>query len=109
QDPLNERVADDIVFVQVDKSNSIDVAQAVGGVGQAAARLLGQIDLRDVAGDDDLRALAHARQEHHHLRHRRVLALVEDDDRLVKGPAAHIRQWDYFYYVIIHISFNGLR
>ena len=52
-------------------------------------RPVGQIDLRDVARDDRLRAEAEAREEHLHLLGRRVLRLVEDDERVVERAAAH--------------------
>ena len=53
---------------------------------------VGQVDLRDVAGDDRLRAEAEAREEHLHLLGRRVLRLVEDDERVVQRAAAHERE-----------------
>ena len=56
-------------------------------------RLLARkVDLGHVAGDDDLRAEPEPRQEHLHLLGRRVLRLVEDDERVVQRPAAHERE-----------------
>ena len=52
----------------------------------------GQVHLGHVAGDDDLRPRAHAGQEHLHLRRGRVLRLVQDDERVLEGPAAHVGQ-----------------
>ncbi len=49
--------------------------QAVQGIDQAAALIRRQVNLRSVSRDDDLRSLAHAGQEHLHLRHRSVLRL----------------------------------
>ena len=43
-------------------------------------------------GDDHLRAEPEPRQEHLHLLGRRVLRLVEDDERVVERPAAHERE-----------------
>ena len=51
-----------------------------------------QVDLRHVAGDDDLRAEAEPRQEHLHLLGRGVLRLVEDDEAVVQRAAAHERE-----------------
>ena len=51
-----------------------------------------QVDLRDVSGDDHLRAEAEAGQEHLHLLRRRVLRLVEDDEGVVQRAPAHERQ-----------------
>ena len=47
------------------------------------------VDLGDVAGDDALGAEADAGQEHLHLLGRRVLRLVEDDERAVERAAPH--------------------
>ena len=49
----------------------------------------GHVDLGDVAGDDALGAEADAGEEHLHLLGRRVLRLVEDDERAVERAAAH--------------------
>src|SRR6185503_9033085 len=49
-----------------------------------------EIDLRDVAVDHRLGAEADARKEHLHLLGRGVLRLVEDDEGVVEGTAAHV-------------------
>ena len=51
-----------------------------------------QVDLRDVAGDHHLAAEPEPREEHLHLLGRRVLRLVQDDERVVERAAAHERQ-----------------
>ena len=56
----------------------------------------GQIDLRDVAGDDGLRSEAEARQEHLHLLGGGVLRFVEDHERVVERAAAHERERRHF-------------
>jgi phosphate starvation-inducible protein PhoH and related proteins len=61
-----------------------------------------QVDLAVVARDDHLRAVAHARQEHQHLRSRGVLGLVQDDHRIVERPAPHERQRDDLDQVVDH-------
>ena len=48
-----------------------------------------EIDLGDVAGDDDLGAETEPGEEHLHLLGARVLRLVEDDERVVQGAAPH--------------------
>src|SRR5439155_380426 len=58
-----------------------------------AAAVSGEVDLRDVSCHDGLRTEAKPSEEHLHLLRRGVLRLVEDDERLVKGPATHERQW----------------
>ncbi len=70
----------------------VDVAEDVAHDPQSAALVARQVDLGDVAGDDDLRAEAEAGQEHLHLLGRRVLRLVENDERVVQRAAAHVGQ-----------------
>ena len=64
----------------------------VAHVHEARALLARQVDLRHVAGDDDLRAEPEPRQEHLHLLGRGVLRLVEDDEAVVQRAAAHERE-----------------
>src|SRR5205807_8992883 len=63
-DLVHQGVPDDVLFAEVDDPNSVDFFQAMYGVREAAPSLFRQIDLRNIAGDDDFRAVAHARQEH---------------------------------------------
>ena len=49
----------------------------------------GDVDLGDVAGDDRLGVEAHAGEEHLHLLDGGVLGLVDDDEGVVEGAAAH--------------------
>ena len=51
-----------------------------------------EVDLRHVTGDDHPRAEPEPREEHLHLLGRRVLRLVEDDERVVERAAAHERE-----------------
>ena len=52
---------------------------------QPGRRATGQVHLRDVAGDNDLRPEAQPGQEHLHLLAGGVLRLVENDERVVEG------------------------
>ena len=54
------------------------------------AAVVGQIDLRDVAGDHHLGVEAEPREEHLHLLGGRVLRLIEDDEGIVQRAAAHV-------------------
>ena len=80
------------MFIEINDGEVLDVAQALHCIDQAAVRVARQIDLRHIAGDYDLRAVPHAGEEHFHLRDRRVLPFVEDDDRLIQRSAPHVRQ-----------------
>src|SRR6202012_1508846 len=59
---------------------------------QAAGLPLGQVNLGHVAGDDHAGAEPQPGQEHLHLLGRGVLRLVQDDERVVQGAAAHVGQ-----------------
>src|SRR5581483_5185665 len=87
-DPLDELVPHDVLVTELDELDPLDVVEHVANVHEPGALLARKIDLRDVAGDDDLRAEAQPRQEHLHLLGGRVLRLVEDDEAVVERPAA---------------------
>src|SRR3712207_9058925 len=63
------------------EGNPAHVFQHVHGVDQAAALGFMEVDLGDVARHHGLAAETDPRQEHLHLFDRRVLRLVEDEDR----------------------------
>ena len=69
---LHEREVGDAVEDAADREQS------------GAAAALGEVDLGDVAGDDDLGAEPEPGEEHLHLLGRGVLRLVEDDERVVE-------------------------
>src|SRR6185503_9326736 len=87
-DPLDELVADDVLVAEADEGDALDRAEDVLDLDQAGRLLAREVDLGDVAGDDDLRAEAEPRQEHLHLLRARVLRLVEDDEAVVQRPPA---------------------
>ena len=89
---LHQRVPDYIRGTQRHGGDSLDPPQPRQGVDQAAVGMRRQIDLRDVAGDHDLRTGAHPRQKHLHLGNGGVLRLVEDDEGLVQRATAHVGQ-----------------
>src|SRR6266705_2691764 len=55
-DALHELVPDDVLVAEADEGDPVDVAEDVGDRDQARGLLARQVDLRHVAGDDDLRA-----------------------------------------------------
>src|SRR4051794_5310206 len=66
-DPLDELVADDVLAAEADEVDVLNLIEDVPDLDQAGLRAALQVDLRDVTGDDDLRAEAEPRQEHLHL------------------------------------------
>src|SRR5688572_7278763 len=88
-DLLHELVSDDVAVVEVDEADALDVLDDRKRLDEPRLPRMRKIDLRDVAGDDRLRPEAQTGQEHLHLLGGRVLRLVEDDERVVEGAAAH--------------------
>ena len=103
-DPLDELVADDVLRRRSARTRSVDRAEDVPHLDQAGALVARQVDLGHVAGDDDLRAEAEPRQEHLHLLGRRVLRLVEDDERVVQRAAAHERERRDLDHAPLHVG-----
>ncbi len=96
-------MAHDIRITQGDLRQPLDPPQSSLGVDQSAGRMRGQIDLRGIARDDDLRSSSHAREKHLHLRDGRVLRLVQDDERVVERPSAHVGQRNDLDQVLIRV------
>ena len=82
-DVLDERMADDIALGKFDDGDAFGIFQNAMCFEQAGMFVRRQINLRFIAGDDGLRAVPEAREEHQHLLGRRVLRLVEDDEGVV--------------------------
>src|SRR5215218_2631572 len=65
-DLLHQLVPHDVLVVEPDECDALDVADDLHRFDQARGTPGREIDLRDVPGDDRLRAEAEARQEHLH-------------------------------------------
>ena len=94
----------DVRIAQRDLSTTLDVTHASHCIRKAIACIGGQINLRRITRRDDLRVLAHAREEHFHLRDGRVLSLVQNDERIVERSSAHIGEWYYLNDIFLHVS-----
>src|SRR5260221_4246882 len=90
-DVLDERMAHDVSLVEMDEGDAFDVADDLHRLDKPGRAAYGQVDLRDVARDDRLRAEPQAGQEHLHLLRRRVLRFGGDDEGVVQRAAAHER------------------
>ena len=108
-DPLHEPVAHDVLVPEVDELDPVDRAEDVLHLNQPGGLLARQVDLRHVAGDHDLRAEAEPREEHLHLLGRGVLRLVEDDEAVVEGAAAHERERRHLDRAALHVRAQLLR
>src|SRR5215831_12441656 len=108
-DPLHELVPDDVFVAEANEGDPVDRAEDVLHVDESGRLLPREVDLRHVAGDDDPRAEAEARQEHLHLLRARVLRLVEDDERVVQRPAPHVRERRNLDGPTFHVRVQPLR
>src|SRR5437764_998822 len=93
-DVLHDLVADDVGRAELDERDAVDAFEDVADDEESGSPApFGEIDLSDVTGHDDVRAEPESGQEHLHLLGRRVLCLVEDDERVIEGAAPHEREW----------------
>src|SRR5260370_8838186 len=99
-------MAYDVALVEVYKGNAVHTFEHVHDLKQAAAPGVGQINLRDVAGDDALGVESHAGDKHLHLLRSRVLRLIEDDERIVERTAAHEGNGRNLNHVLFQMAVN---
>ena len=97
-------MANDIAAAELRAGHAFDALQAIQGVYEAALVVFGQVNLGRVAGGHDFRTVAHAREEHLHLRNGRVLRLVENDEGIIQRPAPHVGQWNDLDQVLLAIA-----
>src|SRR5215212_545704 len=88
-DLLDEAMAHHVLVVEVNERDALDLRDNLERLDEPRRARARQVDLRDVAGDDRLRAKPEARQEHLHLLAGGVLRLVENDEGIVERAAAH--------------------
>ena len=91
-DLADQRMPDDVPLVEPDHAHRLQPAQLAHRVRQPRRHAGRQVGLGRIAGDDHTGVLAHAGEEHLHLRRRGVLRLVEDDQGVAQRPAAHVGQ-----------------
>ncbi len=85
-------MADHVPLVEVDEGDPLHGAHDTLRFDEARDPAGREIDLGDVARDHGAGAEADSREEHLHLLRRRVLRLVEDDERVVEAPPPHERE-----------------
>src|SRR5690242_12369762 len=84
-DLADQAVPYDVVAGEPSEVDVLDAVEDALHHAQAADLPGGQVDLGHVAGHHHLRAEAQPGEEHLHLLGRRVLRLVQDDERVVQG------------------------
>ena len=80
-----------ILRLHTDNADVFDPVQHIDGARQSRL-LMGQINLGEVTGHNHCCTKTEARQKHLHLRGRRVLGFIQNDESIVEGPPTHIGQ-----------------
>src|SRR5260370_19795448 len=88
-DAPHEAMAHDIRLVEIVKRDPLDALENPLHLRETRLFVLGQIDLCLVSGDHDLRVHSESCEEHLHLHLRRILGLIEDDERVPDRSPAH--------------------
>src|SRR6478609_3485676 len=92
-DVLHDTVPHYVARPELDEDQALDAVEDAAHLRESGTpAAVGQVDLGHVARDNCLRSEAEAREEHLHLFGRGVLGLVEDDEGIVEGAAAHVRE-----------------
>src|SRR5580704_7469530 len=108
-DSLHQAVANNIAFVEIHEADAFHAAQNIHRVDQTAALAGGQVDLREIAGNNHLGIETLPREHHLHLLRRTVLGFVQNDETVVQSAAAHERNGCYFNDGTLEQLFHLLR
>src|SRR5262249_35157533 len=79
---LHQVMAHYILLVKINEIDSVYVSYYALGLDKSRPAAGGQVDLRDVAGDDRLRSEPDSGEKHLHLFRRGVLRFVQNDERI---------------------------
>src|SRR5215472_1380717 len=99
---------DDVTFVEMNERDTLDSGDHVPRFDQTRHLSERQINLRDVARDHGLTAVADSCHEHLHLLGCRVLCFIEDDESIVKGSTAHERDRSDFNHTTFDMAVDAL-
>ena len=100
----NKFMADDIFIIEEDKVDTFDIFPSVDSCRQAGRLVFWQVDLSNIAGNDELSVAAHTCEEHFKLGDGSVLGFIKDDEGVVEGTSAHKGQGCYFYCAVFEIA-----
>ena len=90
-DPLYQGVANHVSRAKVRKRDPSTAPNTLMACRNPDWVLLG-VNLRHITRDNDGGPKANSRQEHLHLLRRCILALIQNDKRIVQGAPAHVGQ-----------------
>src|ERR1051326_3799466 len=107
-DALHKMMPHHVLLGEEVEENSLDRLEHLHRLQQAALARVGQVNLGNVAGDHHLGVEAHAGHEHLHLLGRRVLRLVQDDERIVQGAPAHEGDGRDLNHVALQVAVHSL-
>src|SRR5579884_420063 len=101
-------MAYDVALVEVVERDPVDAFEHVNRFDQPATACIGQVDLRDIAGDYCLRVKAQTRDEHLHLFGRSVLGFIENDEAVIQRASTHERDRSNLDDIALQITIDFL-
>src|SRR5690606_20706757 len=90
EDLLHEFVSYHILLVQLDVRDAVNVSKYSHSRGETASLIPRKVHLRHLTGDDCLRIRSDTSEKHLYLEVRRVLRLIQDNERIVKRTSTHV-------------------
>ena len=102
-------VADDVHGLKPHDPNPLDPLQDLTRLFQPGDRAVRQIDLFEIARHHHARAKAEPREEHLHLRPRRILRLIEDDERILERAPTDVGERRHLDELAAHQLLIALR
>ena len=94
-------MADNIPACQPAEGDILNPSQDIDRHLQSALCLKRKVLLRKVPGYDNFGAESDSCQKHLHLGRRRILGLIENNERIIQCSASHIRQRNHLYYTLL--------
>ena len=86
-------MTDYILSIQLHNGNPGDPRKPPHSVRKSTHHTFCQVILRRITRNNNSRIDTHARQKHLHLRNRRILPLIQNDEGVIERPTSHEGQW----------------
>ena len=91
--PAHKFMPDDVGFVEVHKVNPGDIVQDFLGMHQSAGLVFRQVNLGDVACNNEFCCCTHACEKHFQLAGSCILSFIENRESIVECSSPHKGQW----------------